>query len=368
MKKIDSKKIDLILAVLLIGSVLLVRFYDQNKEKIQYYLEKNKHPEKVIIEVCYENNDYVYIKASSNGRYKNSSKNKDDTDFYLLEYEPFEYGYEMKRYIDKVEKQKEFEYKIPIKYLDADPRRYYGDRKFNRFGVCIWDGDKYILVSNLKYIDEKCNGQVSKQIDDYVIEEEYNEDDNTINIVILNPFNKEHRNLIKEDATIKDYYEYYVPNVYERKGYEKVIYSFENIYKNVRRKYPYKNINWCLGIDVNKQTKNYLAKSDVDIYSNNFFRAIRVFYTFFKTAKENIKVNIGKEKYNEENYKNSTDNICLLLDYDYADKSMENINYEAKDFVSALKKTINEYGKINITILNNKNIKFDEYILSDFSN
>lgn len=368
MKKLDSKKIDLILAILLIGSVVLVRLFDQNKEKIQYYLDKNKHPEKVTIEECYEENNFVYIKAHSNEKYKNSSKNKDDTDFYLLEYEPFEYGYEMKRNIDYVPKQKNFEYKIPLKYVDADPRRYYGDRKYNRFGVCVWDGDKYVLVSNLKYIEEKYNNKISTAIDDYIIEEKHIKDDNTVNILVLNPFNENHRNLIKEDATIKDYYEYYVPNVYEREGYEKVKLAFENIYKNVRRKYPYKNINWCLGVEVNKQTKNYLQKSDVENYSNNFYTALRVFYTFYTNAKENVKVNVSKENYNEENYKNSTDNICIVLDYDYKDVSMPDINYSANDFIKAFNNTVNELGKSKINILNIKDIDYEEYNVFEFAN
>ncbi|MDO5564617.1 MAG: hypothetical protein Q4F88_05250 [Eubacteriales bacterium] len=339
MNKEKEKKLDLIISILFISIVFCFRFFNSHKDYINNLLISTKYPDKVKITSCFLEKDRIYINANSNGKY---NKNYDDN-YYLLEYEPFEDGSESKRYISMQKKNIELSFNIPLT-KDEDPRRYYGDRIYNRFGICIWNNEKYILVSNLISIgdyDLQNNNELNNEKN--IIKLENHNDD--INIVIVNPYSKEDTYLIKEYTTIRDYYEYYVPNVYERNGYEQIKESLERIFAYVNNKYKNKKINWYFGKNINSQYTSYLARSDLNEYVKKLEISYRVFYYFFKQKNETIN---------------------FLINTTIKDNALSNVEYESNKFLNSFSNSINKNGAIKIYY--SDNITNLEYInICDFT-
>ena len=343
--------------------------------------------ERVVWNSCKIEGDEVVLRASMTGSFTPSNtKMGEDTNFYLLQLEPFEDDIAGHRYTAMLPKNAEdLTFRLPLNNGKPD------SRLFDKFVLCIWDGSKYIAVSDFVYIN---NPEVVAKY-----QEQYQE-----------PMSK--KGLLIELTQIADAFELGVHNVivnipfnvlfgegidYEYEGetyhfnktvvetYDKTISMFSNKQMNVtaillngwnastpdfyypgtaqasaetaayyhfntRTEQGYKDLkaigsfladrysgrnpnhgrvsNWIIGNEVNNQFWNYIGAMDLNSYTAEFARTFRVFYNAIKSTSAN-------------------DRVFFSVDYNWMREANGTTKYNARDFLDTFAAKVRTEGNID---------------------
>jgi len=96
---------------------------------------------------CQIEGSNIVIKGTMDGQLTSSNTAVGaDTNFYLLELAPYEDSIANHRNIAYIPKSKDLTFKIPLNAGRKD------DRLYNKFVVCVWTGETYVVVSDMIYV------------------------------------------------------------------------------------------------------------------------------------------------------------------------------------------------------------------------
>ncbi len=274
-----------------------------------------------------------------------------DGQFYLFELQPYEDSIGLRTdYVATAVKGAEFSFSIPLNQNTAASRLY------SKFVAAVWDGEKYVAVSQPSYItnpevvaknqnpfktpltkkglliepsmlDDAFNLGVKHVIVNFPfqfilgsgIDYEYEGKTYHFNKALLDEYDKVVRNMTAKDlsvtavilnswnpATPDLYYPgmeqqagvyYYLFNASTQAGFEdiKAIASFlAEHYSGIGNG---KVSNWIIGNEINNQEWNYIGPMALDQYVAEYERAFRVFYTAIKSTSANDRVYFSTDFY-----------------------------------------------------------------------
>ncbi len=361
-------------------------FGDQPLSPISAYAEEPQAPsERVTWSACYIDNGNVVIEGSlSGGITPADTLMGQDPNLYLLALDPYDDDVTDNRYTDSLPKAEgSVSFRIPLNYGTADSRLY------KKFIACIWDGTKYIQVSEPIYItnpevtaphQEPYEEPLTKkgllielsQIADgfelgvghviinipynailgngieytyegetYHFNKEIIEDyDHTIsmfsnkgmlvNAILLNGWSDTTPDLYYPGTAKTSAANYYHFNSRTEAGYKdiKAIASF------LADRYSGKNSdygrvqNWIIGNEVNNQLWNYIGPMSLTDYVNEFERTFRVFYTAIKSTCAN-------------------DRVFFSTDYNWMNEANGSTKYNAKEFIDQFAALTRQRGNID---------------------
>lgn len=302
--------------------------------------------EHVSWESCLISGSNIVIKGKMDGKITPSDTEIGaDTEFYLLELEPYTDSIADKRNIAHIPKSSNVEFTIPYDTGNGTNRLY------NKFLVCVWTGKTYKVVSDViyvtnpeavaKYKDAFKNPLTKKGLlvelpqisdafslgvhnvivnipfDSFIgdgIDYQYEGDtyhfdknvvaayDKTISTysnksmnvtaVLLNRKSAKAPELIAPGTVDVSGINYYNFNAGTEKGckYLRAIASF------LASRYTGKNAdvglvqNWIIGNEINNQYWNYVGASDINTYMKEYERGFRVIYNAIKSQQANARV------------------------------------------------------------------------------
>lgn len=331
----------------------------------------------VNITSCQIQGDTVQIAGANTGAISGT-----DGQFYLFELQPYEDAIGSRTdYLASAAKAEQVSFAVPLNLGTASSRLY------SKFAVAVWDGEKYVTVSQMAYIT---NPQVvAKNQNAYrepltkkglLIEPELLDDAFTLGVkhVIINlpfqfilgsgidyeyegktyHFNKElldQYDTIVRNFTAKDlsvtavilnswnaatpdlYYpgvtqtagvNYYMFNAATQAGYEdiKAIASF--LAEHYGGTGNGTVSNWIIGNEINNQAWNYIGPMDVDSYVKEYERAFRVFYTAIKSTSANARV-------------------FFSTDYNWNYEADGSLKYNAKDIIEKFNANVRAGGQMD---------------------
>ena len=341
--------------------------------------------EKIIWNSCTIDGANVVLRASMTGSFTPSNtKMGEDTNFYLLELKPYEDDIAGHRYVAALPKNADdLTFELPLNNGTAD------SGLFDKFVACIWDGTKYIQVSEPVYINnpeavakytDAYKEPLSKKgllIDlsqvadafelgvhnvivnipynavfgegiDYTFEGEtyhfnksvieaydktismFSNKQMNVNVILLNGWN---------DATPDFYYPgtgktgtaaYYHFNSKTEAGYKdiKAIASFLAQRYSGQDPNHGRVQNWVIGNEVNNQYWNYIGAMGLDAYVKEFARTFRVFYNAIKSTCANSRV-------------------FFSVDYNWMRDANGSTTYNAKDFLDKFAARVRSQGNID---------------------
>lgn len=333
---------------------------------------------------CVATTDHnVVVSGTSQGEFTGA-----DNRFYLFELQPYQDNLDGRTdYVASIDKGNQVNYTISLNDGQEDTRLY------SKFVTAVYDGEKYIPVSNYAYITnpevlaphkDEFRTPLTKKgllIENSMLADafelgvkhvivnipfhhilgegiEYTYDgktyhfnkalmedyDNTISrmsekgmlvtAVILNGWNPNTPQLVypgvKQSATAN----YYAFNAATKEGYEdiKAIASFlAERYSGADNRYG-KVSNWIIGNEINNnQDWNYIGKMGVEQYVKEYERAFRVFYTAIKSVSKN-------------------DRLYFSTDYNWNDKDKSQLKYSAKEVVDIFNRNVRSGGNIDWNI------------------
>ena len=343
--------------------------------------------ERVVWNSCLIEGDEVVLRASMTGSFTPSNtKMGEDTNFYLLQLQPFEDDIAGHRYTAMLPKNAEdLTFRLPLNLNQPD------SRLFDKFVLCIWDGSKYIAVSDPVYINnpeavakyqEAYHEPLSKKGLLIELEQVADAFDLGVHNVIVNiPFNV----LFGEGIDYQYEGETYHFNKQVIETYDKTISMFSNKQMNVtaillnrwnpatpdfyypgttevntqtaayyhfntRTEQGYKDLkaigsfladrysgqnpnqgrvsNWIIGNEVNNQFWNYIGAMDLNSYAAEFARTFRVFYNAIKSTSAN-------------------DRVFFSVDYNWMRDANGSTKYNARDFLDAFAAKVRTEGNID---------------------
>ncbi len=274
-----------------------------------------------------------------------------DGQFYLFELQPWEDGIGLRiDYAATASKGAEFSFSLPLNQNTSASRLY------SKFVTAVWDGEKYVAVSQPSYItnpeavaknqnpfkapltkkglliepsmlDDAFNLGVKHVIVNFPfqfilgsgIDYEYEGKTYHFNKALLDEYDKVVRNMTAKDlsvtavilnswnpATPDLYYpgvqqqagvNYYMFNASTQAGFEdiKAIASFlAEHYSGIGNG---KVSNWIIGNEINNQEWNYIGPMALEQYVAEYERAFRVFYTAIKSTSANDRVYFSTDFY-----------------------------------------------------------------------
>lgn len=353
---------------------------DASQAAVQEEEQQAEETEPVIqvearIDSCQVTQDkqHVRIQGSSKGDTAGT-----DGNLYIFELRPYETDVENKAYVWQVQSGVPFDFQVPLGW-DRSPERIY-----NRFAAAVYDGEKYVIVSPLHYVEnpevvaknqDPFDQPLTKkglriQVDmvqdamelgvkhagtDILFQqilgsgidfnyggktyhfnkgaiEEYDRAISTfsskgisVTAVILNGWNENTLDLIYPGTARSDQAYHYMFNVASEAGYEQT----RAIAAFLAQRYDGSNpswgkvSNWVIGNEVNNQKDwNYMGPTDLETYVRAYQEAFRVFYTAIKTT-------------------NASDRVYISLDYNWNRDSDGKLKYNGRDIVD----TFNAMGK-----------------------
>lgn len=346
--------------------------------------EPEKPYENIVWNSCQIEGSEVVLKASLNGSITpaNTEMGK-DTNIYILELQPYEDDIAGHRYVSMLPKNSEdLTFRLPLYVKDKETRLY------NKFVACIWDGTKYIQVSNPAYITNP--EYIAKNRDPYIepitkkgllielsqiadamelgvhsvivnipynalfgegIEYTYEGETYHFNKKIVEDFdhtistfsNKQiNVNAILLNGWMDSTPDYYYPgtkksgaafyhfNSKTEKGYKaiKAIASFlAERYSGQNPNYG-KVQNWIIGNEINNQHWNYIGPMSLDNYVKEFERSFRIFYTAIKSTCAN-------------------DRVYFSVDHHWMNEANGFTRYNAKRLIEKFADLVNKNGNID---------------------
>ena len=379
----EGKKLSAMQAEIPTAAAVSVQNYDGSTTDV--VPEPTVPLEKLVWNSCTIEGADVVLRASMTGSFTPSNtKMGEDTNFYLLELKPYEDDIAGHRYVAALPKnQDDLSFKLPLNNGSSESRLY------NKFVACIWDGTKYIQVSDPVYINnpeaaakykDAYKEPLSKKgllIDlsqvadafelgvhnvivnipynavfgegiDYTFEGEtyhfnksvieaydktismFSNKQMNVNVILLNGWN---------DATPDFYYPgtaktsaaaYYHFNSKTEQGYKdiKAIASFLAGRYSGQDPNHGRVQNWVIGNEVNNQYWNYIGAMDLNSYVNEFARTFRVFYNAIKSTCANSRV-------------------FFSVDYNWMREANGSTKYNAKEFLDRFAAKTRTEGNID---------------------
>lgn len=278
-----------------------------------------------------------------------------DGKVYLLELQPYENVADVENkseYLEVKPVGEKASVTLPLNYEQNK------DRFYNKFVLAVWDGEKYVPVSDSRYvsnpevmaqnrkpfkepltkkglnielnmlkdafelgvkhastniafsqimgsgIEYQYNGKTyhfNKQIMDAydrTISALSNKDIN-VTVIILNDWNPATPNLVHPGVNKNKNAYYYMFNAATKEGYEqtRAIMSFLAEHYNGENSDYGKVSNWVIGNEINNQQWNYIGDMDVNQYVSEFHRAFRVMYNAIKSVSANDRVYFSLDYY-----------------------------------------------------------------------
>ncbi len=333
--------------------------------------------EQVQITSCVINGDQVQVTGVNYG-----GISANDGQFYLFELQPYEDAIGLRTdYGATAPKGTEMVFGLPLNYGTSSSRLY------SKFAVAVWDGEKYVQVSQPVYLtnpeavarnqnpfkapltkkgllietsmlDDAFNLGVKHVIVNFPfqfilgtgIDYEYEGKTYHFNKALLDEYDKIVKNLTAKDlsvtavilnswndATPDLYYpgvqqtagvNYYLFNAATKEGFEdiKAIASF--LAEHYGGTGNGKVSNWIIGNEINNQEWNYIGPMDINQYMKEYERAFRVFYTAIKSTSAN-------------------DRVYFSTDYNWNHEANGTTKYNAKDVIDTFNARIKAGGQID---------------------
>ncbi len=154
--------------------------------------------------------------------------------------------------------------------------------------------------------------------------------DMTVTAIILNGYNEAHPELMPAGAVRRDNIFYYMFNTSSREGVEttKAIAAFlAERYNGSNPSYG-KVSNWIIGNEINNQQWNYLGDRDVRSYTREYEKAFRIFYTAIKSSSSN-------------------DRVFYSLDYNWMNEINNKNKYGGRQVVDNFNDLVSRHGNID---------------------
>ncbi|MDO4266414.1 MAG: DUF5722 domain-containing protein [Eubacteriales bacterium] len=371
---------------LFFAAALLVLFCFTGYGRLRAYADETAAPpERVTWNACYIDGSMVEIKGElSGGITSPETAAGSDQNLYLLELEPWDDDVTDNHFTTRTEKKLgSLEFKLSLQLDTAKSRLY------NKFIACIWDGTRYIPVSEPIYINnpeavaankdaytdsytkkgllielsqvddafELGVGQVIVNIPynaifgegiDYTYEgetyhfnkaivEAYDRTISTfsgksmlVNAVILNGWNSSTPDLYYPGTQKTAAANYYHFNSRTQAGYKdiKAVASFlADRYSGRNTNYG-RIQNWIIGNEVNNQQWNYIGPMPLSHYVNEYERTFRIFYTAIKSTCAN-------------------DRVFFSTDYNWMNEANGSTKYGAKEFIDQFAALVSQRGNID---------------------
>lgn len=331
----------------------------------------------VNITSCQIQGDMVQIAGTNTGAISGT-----DGQFYLFELQPYEDAIGSRTdYLASAAKAEQVSFAVPLNLGTASSRLY------SKFAVAVWDGEKYVAVSQMAYItnpqvvaknqnayrepltkkglliepellddaftlgvkhviinlpfqfilgsgiDYEYEGKTyhfNKQLfDQYdTIVRNFTAKDLSVTAVILNSWNEATPDLYYPGVTQTAGVNYYMFNAATQAGYEdiKAIASF--LAEHYGGTGNGTVSNWIIGNEINNQAWNYIGPMDVDSYVKEYERAFRVFYTAIKSTSANARV-------------------FFSTDYNWNYEADGSLKYNAKDVIEKFNANVRAGGQMD---------------------
>lgn len=362
---------------------LLLLFFAPGR--IRAYADEAAPLERVSFSYCQIEGSQVVLKGQlSGGITPGNTALGQDPNLYILELEPYDDELEGNRFTTSIPKQLGgFEIKLPLLHRTKDTRLYH------KFMACIWDGTKYIAVSEPIYITnpeaaapyqnayqeaaskkglliemneiedalELGVGQVIVNIPyngifgtgiDYAYDGEtyhFNKTiveayDRTISAfsnrgmlvtaVLLNGWNESTPDLYYPWTQKTQNIFYYHFNTRTEQGFKRAaaVASFlADRYSGIDQRCG-RIQNWIIGNEMNNQQWNYIGKMPLLNYVNEYERTFRVFYNAIRSTAANARV-------------------FFSTDYHWMSEADGELRYNAKEFIDLFASIVNQRGNID---------------------
>lgn len=341
--------------------------------------------ESVTWQNCYIEGESVVVEGSlSGGITPADTAMGQDENLYLLALDPYDDDVAGNRYVQSVKKELgQVSFRVPLELGTSESKLY------KKFVACIWDGGKYIRVSEPIYITNPETVAVHRdsykepltkkgllvelpEISDafelgvshvivnipynalfgsgidYTYEGEtyhFNKEiveayDNTIsmfsnkgmlvNAILLNGWNDGTPDLYYPGTQKTDAANYYHFNSKTEAGYKdiKAIATFlADRYSGENSDYG-RVQNWIIGNEVNNQQWNYIGPMALQNYVDEFERTFRVFYTAIRSTCAN-------------------DRVFFSTDYNWMNEANGTTKYNAKEFIDSFAALTRQRGNID---------------------
>lgn len=331
----------------------------------------------VNITSCQIQGDTVQIAGTNTGAISGT-----DGQFYLFELQPYEDAIGSRTdYLASAAKAEQVSFAVPLNLGTASSRLY------SKFAVAVWDGEKYVVVSQMAYItnpqvvarnqnayrepltkkglliepellddaftlgvkhviinlpfqfilgsgiDYEYEGKTyhfnKELLDQYdTIVRNFTAKDLSVTAVILNSWNAATPDLYYPGVTQTAGVNYYMFNAATQAGYEdiKAIASF--LAEHYGGTGNGTVSNWIIGNEINNQAWNYIGPMDVDSYVKEYERAFRVFYTAIKSTSANARV-------------------FFSTDYNWNYEADGSLKYNAKDVIEKFNANVRAGGQMD---------------------
>jgi hypothetical protein len=332
------------------------------------------------INSCLINSDKstITIKATASGDMTGT-----DGVIYLVELQPYQSNLEGRTdYAGSAALSDSLSFTLPLNHNTAE------DKLYSKFVLAVWDGTKYIEISNHQYVTNPeliakntqafvdpltkkglnielnmladafdlgvkhvavniAFHQILGQGIDYQFEgKTYHFDKNiiagydktisafsgkgmTVTAIILNGWNDNTPNLIYPGTKKSSTAFYYLFNTATKEGFDetRAIASFLAERYDGSNGYQGKISNWIIGNEINNQQWNYTGAWDIDSYVQAYQNAFRVFYTAIKST-------------------SASDRVYFSLDYNWNTDYDNKVKYTGKGIVDTFNRICKEQGQM----------------------